>query len=165
MTGLNPIDFRDYVVVPTLKYLDPDIPYSDGAVEQVLGTGLAESHLCRLVQVGGGPALGVYQIEPATHEDCWAHWMLWQPGQLYQKVTNLEVRGIGLDWTNARHLQLQTNLAYATAICRIVYRRSPLPLPPSGDRHAQGVYWCDAYNKGGAATPEHYVQAWREAGL
>lgn len=158
MTGLNPIDFRDYVVVPTLKYLDPDIPYSDGAVEQVLGTALAESHLCRLVQVGGGPALGVYQIEPATNEDCWQNYLHHQD-RLGEKVSGL------IAYSEGDERSLQTNLAYATAICRIVYRRSPLPIPAAGDRPAQGETWVKAYNKGGAATVEKYVQAWQEAGL
>ena len=114
--------------------------------------------LSRLVQEGGGPACGVYQIEPATEADCWASFLHFHE-DLFHKIDNLlppvPVRQ-DID-------QLQTNLAYATAICRIVYRRSPLPLAAVGDRQGQGMLWQNAYNKGGAATVEHYMKAWQRA--
>ena len=142
-----------FVIEPTLHYLDPEVPFSDAAVEQVLGTGLAESGLSRLAQQGG-PALGVFQIEPATESDCWANYLN-DRAPLRLKVQAL----LGSEHCSPA---LIVNLSYATAICRIVYRRSPLPLAAVGDRQGQGALWVRAYNRGGAATVERYVTAWKE---
>lgn len=44
-----------------------------------------------------------------------------------------------------------TNLIYATAMCRVHYRRVPEPLPPAGDLEAQAAYWKAHYNTAAAA--------------
>src|SRR5208282_4639211 len=46
------------------------------AAEQlVLGTGIQESLLVERVQSGGGPARGLFQMEHATHDDCWSNYL------------------------------------------------------------------------------------------
>jgi len=46
------------------------------AAEQlVLGTAIQESLLIHRQQLGNGPALGLFQMEPATHNDCWQSYL------------------------------------------------------------------------------------------
>jgi len=66
---IDPGQLRD-LITRTLK----EIPngYSEDAVELMMMIAAHESSLgTSLVQNGGGPALGLFQIEPATHDDTW----------------------------------------------------------------------------------------------
>ena len=60
---LNVRDLRVEVIRPALRALDL---WSPAAEDLVLGTAAQESGLAYLRQIGGGPALGLWQIEPAT---------------------------------------------------------------------------------------------------
>src|SRR5260221_162978 len=44
-------------------------------VELLLGTALQESGLTYRVQLGGGPARGLFQMEPNTHDDIWDNFL------------------------------------------------------------------------------------------
>ena len=62
---MNAKDLREDVVRPVLKVMDK---WSEAAENLVLGTAAKESAMGQdLRQRGGGPALGIYQMEPATH--------------------------------------------------------------------------------------------------
>jgi hypothetical protein len=91
----------------------------------LLGTALTESGLTYLKQAPNGPALGVYQCEPATHEDLWTNFIV------HHEPFMLAVHGLATPQFRAD--QLVSNLAYATAICRLHYYRSPEPLPAADD--------------------------------
>lgn len=41
----------------------------------LLGTAIQESLLIHRQQLGGGPALGLFQMETATHDDCWNNFL------------------------------------------------------------------------------------------
>lgn len=133
--------FRDYVIRPTLALLN----LGGAAAEQLLlGTALTESGLIWLHQMGSGPARGVYQIEPATHDDLWRNFLAFrQP--MADLVAKLQTREPMLD-------QLITNLSYATAICRLLYYRHADPLPVAGDATAMAAYHKKIYNTAGGAT-------------
>ena len=63
---IQPEHLVKYVIEPVLKTLDL---YSEDAVNLVLGTACVESECGRwLHQLGTGPALGIYQMEPDTHD-------------------------------------------------------------------------------------------------
>ncbi|MCB7127932.1 MAG: hypothetical protein J3T61_00135 [Candidatus Brocadiales bacterium] len=64
------------------------------------------------------------------------------------------------DWTDeALSHALTVNLALGAAVCRLIYLWAPEPIPDTLEGQAQ--YHLTHYNKGGAATVEHYVAAWR----
>ena len=63
---LDPRQFAERVIRPALVKLRLQSPAAEALL---LGTAVVESGLSALVQAGGGPALGLYQIEPATHAD------------------------------------------------------------------------------------------------
>lgn len=63
---VNVQQFRNLVLDPTLKQSGL---YFLEASDLLLGTALVESNLEHLKQIGGGPALGFFQMEPETFDD------------------------------------------------------------------------------------------------
>lgn len=140
--------FRDHVVDPTLEQLGL---YSIAASELVLGTALQESKLTYLVQLGGGPALGVCQMEEATHDDIWRSFLA------YRERLRLELQTMGRS-----AIELTWNLRYSVAMCRVHYRRVRHPLPEAGDLEGQAHYWKQHYNTElGKGTVEEYCRSWQ----
>ena len=154
---LNVHDFRTYVIRPTLKRLDL---YTPAAERLVLGTALVESNLAALDQGSDdkpGPAYGLYQMEPATLHDIWNNFL---DGRSRLKATVFSL----LAPAPAIEDQLATNLAFATAMCRVYYVRRPEPLPEKTSE--QGEYWKRFYNTPlGKGSPADFLRAWRLAGL
>jgi hypothetical protein len=148
------LHFRDQVVRPVLRALhlaecfDPAV--MTAAERLLIGTALAESRLEFLAQVGGGPALGVYQMEPATHDDIWTRYLAGRPG--------LAARVRSFAWQGGPSAdQMAGNLYYATAMVRIHYLRAPAKLPPPADSDALAAYWKRFYNTpAGKGTPEGF---------
>lgn len=148
MGDVSPKKLREQIIEPVLEGLDPDVPYSVQAMELLLGTAAAESHFKYTQQLGGGPARGLWQMEPATERDH-KEWLKNHP-ELQQKV---------LGW---KPNDLKTNQSYACAMARIHYWRVPVKLPAAGDVEGQARYWKRWYNTYlGAGTPEHYIEAWK----
>lgn len=142
---INARQFRDLVVRPSLQEINL---WSQAAENLLVGTAIQESGLVYLKQLGGGPALGVYQIEPATHADIWKNYLSLRPDSRIQRRP---------DWS------LITDLAYATAIARLVYYRRPEPLPAADDVEGLGQYWKDHFNTHlGAGRPAEFILKYRE---
>src|SRR3990167_7931494 len=120
--SLNPKQFRECVVRPTLKMLHPEIPYSIEAEELLMLTAAHESHLGTYLKQQGGPALGIYQMELATHGDLWKNFL--KPGSLLNHRLML-LHSPALDDRE----NLIGNLFYATAMARVHYFRVKEPLP------------------------------------
>ena len=165
--GLDVRQFGAFVIRPTLHKLGL---WSPAAENLLVGTALTESGLRALVQDGGpgfaggsaevsGPALGVYQIEPATHRDVLANFLEFRLG-LAHRIGELRARAPDPDE------QLVTNLAYATAVCRVIYYRRPEPLPEAQDVEGLAAYWKQPFNTPrGAGTVTRFVAAYREHGV
>ncbi len=143
---LNPKDFREHIIKPTLEHLGM---YSLAAENLLIGTAVQESGLRHLKQIGGGPALGVYQIEPETHTDLWCNYLSYRT----EMMSQVERHAIPHIDTGS---QLIGNLYYATAIARIIYYRRPEPLPDADDIEGLAGYWKNHFNtvagKGTAAA-------------
>lgn len=151
---INITQFRDLVIIPALETLEM---HSAGAVELLLGTALQESGLVYLQQLGGGPALGFFQMEPATHDDIWANYLEYRPN-LRQRLESLSRHRIAL--------AMASDLWYAAAMCRLHYARVPDPLPLAGAHHAQAAYWKAHYNTAeGAGTAAEYLAKWQQHGI
>lgn len=150
--GLSARHFRFTIVQPVLARLG--LPGEATAMRLLLGTAAVESGLRHLAQLGSGPALGLYQIEPATHEDLWVNF-LGHRQDLSERVRAFAHAG------TPRAMQLAGNLDYATAIARLVYFRRPEPLP-APEPEALGAYWKAHYNTAaGAGTVADFMRAWR----
>ena len=73
---LSSIHLQDRVIAPALDKINL---WSRAVEELVHGTAIVESGLTYLKQHGDGPALGVWQIEPATHEDLYTNFLDYRP--------------------------------------------------------------------------------------
>lgn len=133
---MNPLEFYRYIIWPTLDDMKLG---GDAACQLLLGTALVESNLEHLVQTGSGPARGVYQMEPATHDDIWENYLKHRPEHVMVMERYLARRP-----PNAS--QLVWNLGYATCMVRWHYRRVRPPLPAPGDIEAMAWYWKRWYN-------------------
>ena len=152
--------FLEEVIRPSLRFLDPDVPYDeteDIDIEQLmLGTALQESKLTYLRQLGGGPALGLFQMEPQTHDDIWANWLAYRA-----RIRIKMQRAFG----RCEADDMITDMMYACCMARLHYRRVPDPLPPAYDIGAQASYWKEFYNTPvGHGTPAAYTGSWLAAG-
>lgn len=132
---INPVELRKYVIEPSLEYLSQydDRMMSESAVRLLLGTCAHESlggyHLHQV----GGPALGIYQIEPATHADIYYSYINYRPA-------------LGALMRMQPDDCLITDLSYATEIARLIYWRDPEPLPDADDDMGLAEYWKKHYN-------------------
>lgn len=134
-----------FVIVPTLAKLGL---YSDSAVNLLLGTCAQESQMGTYLKQINGPALGIYQIEPNTHDDLWDNYLKYRP-ELAGKVLGIDSR----DNNN-----LIVNLSYATAIARIQYLRAPDPFPEPNNIEGLARYYKKHYNTyEGKGTVEEFI--------
>ena len=119
-------------------------------------TAAHESHMGEYtVQLGGGPALGIYQVEPLTLYDSYDNYLNYRP-----EISRIVARVSGVN--SPQLMQLQYNPIYATIIARLKYRRAKGALPPPSDTWAMAEYAKNNYNSHlGAATPGDYHDAYR----
>ena len=139
--------FRQLIINPVLLNLNL---YSEAAAQLLIRTAVQESRLTYIRQLGGGPALGVYQMEPATHDDIWENYLEYRT----------ELADLVEKWARvATPHEMIGNLYYATAMCRVHYLRAPQALPDAEDLHGQARYWKTWYNTPlGAGTVEEFVK-------
>ena len=124
--------------------------------QQVLGTGNRESNFIATVQDGGGPALGFFQMEPATQHDLNVNYIRFRPHLLsaVQAITGkLEPDAD----------TLRTNPVYAALMCGIQYLRSPHPLVMPFHSVGQACLWKLAYNGPGKGVITEAVQYFEAA--
>ena len=149
---IDPVQFRATVVRPALRLIGH---WSEAAENLVWGTAVQESRLRWLRQLEGGPALGLFQMEPATHDDIWTNYLA------YRSALAGEV-GRLLAPAPSRLDQLATNLLYGAALARVHYLRAPQALPAAGDIDGLAAYWKRFYNTGlGAGTADEFAANYR----
>jgi hypothetical protein len=152
---INVKDLRSLVIRPTLEFLGL---YTPAAENLLVGTALHESHLTYLQQIGGGPAMGIYQIEPASHRDLFKTYLNYRL-PLRRQIVSLR----SLEPEPDR--QLATNLHYSTAIARSLYYRRPQALPGERDIEGLAAYWKLHFNTPlGAGDPADWVRTYKEYG-
>jgi hypothetical protein len=137
---------RMLVIIPTLGFLGVDSP---AARTLVLGTAAHESQGRYIQQLGGGPALGFWQIEPATEQDLLANFI---PGSRF----DLPLTRLRTTASFSQDGDLAGNLFYGCALCRLIYYRDPEPLP--ADLPGLAAYWKRVYNTPlGAGTVDEWL--------
>lgn len=147
---MNIQQFREYVLHPTLENVGL---WSEGAEMLLLGTALVESgKLHFLKQMGAGPARGIYQMEPTTHDDIWGNFLN------FRKSLRRQVLAFLAPIPEPKE-QLMTNLAYATVMARVHYLRVQEPIPGANDVQGLANYWKTHYNTHlGKGHPSKFVQ-------
>lgn len=163
---MQPNQLRNEVIIPVLDYLQPQIPFSNEAVDLLLMTCAHESNMGHYIKQVEGPALGIYQMEPYTEKDIYGSYLAYNKALLH-RVNRLVGSVIGVVPS------LVCNLMYSTAMARVHYYRDSAPLPqkvnyvyPDGfDRDAYlsalAKYAKRVYNTvEGKATVEDYKDAY-----
>src|SRR5262245_22881642 len=151
---------QEDVIHPVLMHLQNagGLVYTAAAESLLLGTMAQESKLGLYArQLGHGPALGPFQMEPNTHDDLWENYLNYRP-RLANAVMQLSyARKPG--WLNPDASELWHNWRYAAAMCRMHYIRVPesLPMQPD-DIEALARYWKKYYNTmAGKGTVEEFI--------
>ena len=128
--------------------------YSEDAASLIYRTGQAESGYRILRQYGQGPAIGFFQLEPATMNDIIDNYVDYRP----QIKTDLY--SLGYDDSDGAELRVMGNIHLQIAFCRLKYRRDKHPIPKTSDIIAQAEYWKRVYNSHlGKGTVEHFLKA------
>lgn len=138
--------------------------FSPSAVELVLGTIAVESRGGEYIKQIDGPALGIVQMEPATHRDIWKNYLKYN-NSLAMRI--LVASGLptplNLDVYENEASLLLFNLKYAIAMCRVHYLRVPYALPDADDLQGLAHYWKTHYNTHlGAGTVQKFEEAYKE---
>lgn len=129
--------------------------YSPAAVNLLLGTAAQESGFGTYLKQIKGPALGVFQMEPATETDIWKNYLSYQT-ELRGRV--IQVSGV----SGPTRLHLKGNLIYQIALCRLHYLRRPEPLPAADDLPELAGYWKAYYNTPqGRGTEDEFLENYR----
>lgn len=150
--GISPDHFLESYVVPGVTAVEPPRPHQRNplrsALALVLGTAMAESDLRWTRQVGGGPALGFFQMEPATHDDIWRNWLDHRPlavPALLRLVPPSMMPPTGKEYSAPYPAAVIAAPAYGAAMARLQYLRDPEPLPQL-DARALARYHERVYN-------------------
>lgn len=142
----------------TLKKFEK-IPYSKAAEELLLGTCAAESHYGKyVVQMGGGPARGIMQIEAATCTDVFNNYLIYRE-ELLEEVLKLVICDLTFNWNDKKAVEheLQINHKFSIIIARLCYYRAPAKLPKEDDLDGLAKYWKKYYNTElGKGTVKHF---------
>ena len=133
---------RQYIIEPTLRAMGL---WSQDAEDLLIGTAAHESNGFKAIhQYGLGPALSLYQIEPATHDDLWLNTLPGLRNKIPKAITALEGMVAKRYALQPPAEYMLSSTEYATAICRLLYYRVPAVLPDTVEGKAD--YWKRYYN-------------------
>jgi len=122
----------------TLQELSLEITYSEDAVELLMLTAAHESLMGTYIEQVKGPALGIFQMEPATEQDIYDNYLRYHPN-LAHLVQGFKMRQTDIP-------DLKCNLAYQIAMARVHYYRVTKPLPSKTRPEQMAKYWKEHYN-------------------
>lgn len=141
-------DFKSLVVDPTLDFIGLG---GGSSSVLLLGVAIIESKLMYLKQ-HPGPALGVYQIEPATHHLV----QVWLDKKVDLKWAITKWSGMAA--LPESHDPLVYNLRYATCIARCLFASVSKALPAEDDAENLAWYHKNFYNRGGKTDVDESIK-------
>jgi hypothetical protein len=145
LTPLDPSKLRSLIQLT----LTPLGLYSPEAEELLLFTCANESHLGEYRQQVHGPALGIFQMQPATEHDIFMNFLVYHPALMDQ------IQEIGHD--------LVTNDPYAIAMARVQYLRAPEAIPHKDDIEGIWTLYKKRYNSmKGSATRDVAMSCYKK---
>jgi len=150
---INTPQLREYIIKPALSKLNV---YSKDAEELLVFTCAAETNGGEYVHQIQGPALGIYQCEPATYHDMWRNYIVHRSRLMMIFSMQFQTNGVPPEERVIYDLQ------YASAICRAHYMRVPEKLPDGRDEEALWKYYKKYYNTElGKATKKKSIEAYK----
>jgi len=130
--------------------------FSDDAVELLMLTAAQESHCGMFIEQVMGPALGIFQMEPATFRDIWDNFLKYRPA--------LQAACKGLAVPNAPYdMNLRGNILFQIAMARVhYYRVGKEAVPDARNVRALAEYYKVNYNTvKGKATIEEAIKNYK----
>ena len=121
------------MVKETLKPLGM---YSEEVEELLMMTMAAESHLGEYLEQVGGPASGLYQMEPKTAQDIHNNYLHYREETANKVYSFMTMMGTDLKY----------NLQYQTIMARLHYMRVPKEIPPKEDVEGLAEYYKTYWN-------------------
>lgn len=142
------------LVEDTLRLMEPEVKYSQNAAELCLGTIAQESAYGKYrKQIGGGPGLGIVQMEPTTFNDCVDNYLQYRP-----KLANKIKQVSGVKYFNAS--DVENNDKLAICMMRVKYMRDSKPIP--NDLNGLAAYWKRVYNSiHGAGKESEFIHNYK----
>jgi len=155
---MNAQQLLDCIIKPTLEYMGGNYA-SKNASMLLLSTAAIESKCGYYIKQIGGPALGIWQMEPNTCQDIWRNCDFIKTDMGHSIITELLASdGVVDDDLNT---SLVVAPIYACAMARLKYSMDSAPLPPYDNIRAVYDYYKRIYNTPlGASTYEKFKQAW-----
>ena len=142
------------------------------AVALLMETAAAESGFNTRIQLGGGPARGLWQVEPRTAQDIFHTYLLYSQS-MFNSLAKLSFGFVmfipyrspmWVPQLEEMSNLLEHNDVFCCCMARIVYLRDPDPIPYSIVERA--AYWKRVYNTPlGKGTVEHYLATARALAL
>lgn len=152
---INVKQLREYVIHPALEAINA---CSESAIQLLLGTAAQETLMGSYLHQINGPALGIYQMEPATYYDIFDKVINPNPNLL---LNINKLIGWGYEYEPPKSMLIQ-NLAFATVLTRCHYLRFKEPLPKVNDIEGMARYYKKYYNTPkGKATESSFIDHYR----
>ena len=134
----------------TLRFFALESP---SAERLLFGTAMHESAGLQYLHQINGPALGVYQMEPATLADLWENFLAY-----HEDWAEILVRVTPPASAPEDPLCL-LDMTYATMAARFQYMRFPEPLPNVDDLEGLARYWKQYWTHLGKGTEQQFIDA------
>lgn len=133
------------LIIRTLNEYDPELA-TQAAINLQLGTLAHESKFGRYLRQNGGPAIGIFQMEPATF-----NWLIEVFAVKYPQLVGRKAE------------EMEWDLKLAIIMCRLRYRAVTAPIPDANDLPAMAAYWKKFYNTvAGKGTEEEFIAAYKQ---
>lgn len=137
---------RQIIIKPALIDL---VMFTDDAMELLVFTCATESMGGTYLKQVKGPALGIYQMEPATYNDIWQNYIKNNNSISLMLATNFGIH------TMPDEDRLIYDLRFASAMARLHYARIPEKLPMAADTIGIWNYYKRNYNTAMGAADVH----------
>lgn len=152
---INLEQYEKHVLRPVLETMGM---VSENAVQLMIGTALQESRFEYLVQLEEGPAVGFFQMEPATSEDIMYRYVQNKDHHFRDMVQTASQ--LVSPWNlspAALRLHVLSNLRLQVVLARLKYYMVPAAIPDT--LAGQSKYWKQYYNTPlGAGTADEYME-------
>lgn len=134
--------FVERVLKPVAERTDAGTSYRHrrNVIALLFLTAITESNLRPCIQYNG-PALGMFQVEPATFMDLQTNWLQSRPAEraMLDEITAVNL----VRWPKSA---LIFDPWYGAMVARFIYRRAAPPLPDWENPVDVAAYWKNHYN-------------------
>lgn len=155
---MKPQVLVDYIIKPSLAQLALIKPKADSPASRqfMLAVAAIESRCGEYFkQLGNGPALGIWQVEPATSDDVYYNYLA-NRQDLLKCIESMKVE----IWQTGVQQHIVSPM-YNCAIARMCVYRQADPMPDFGDRDAMWSLYKKYFNSSkGASTYEKWCECW-----